>query len=298
MNSNNPLSQVSVVILTLNAEKNIGKLLKKLQKQTVHPYEIIIADSESNDRTVEICKQMGAKLLPIKRSEFNHGGTRDYALRTTKGNYVLFLTHDAMPNDERLIERLLNKIQSHSQLAAVYARQLPNQTATHTERLIREFNYPPQSHIRSISDLSEHGIKTFFMSDVCALYRKNIYLDIGGFEKDIKTNEDMFFAANAIQRGYLIGYEAEAKVVHSHNFSLEEQYKRNYIQGYEIERHQKLLANVSQNSEGMRLVKYVSKALLTKGHFLSWVHFGFDCCARYAGSYIGKKKAQREKQEV
>ena len=290
---------VSAIILTMNAEKNIAPLLQALQNQTVVPCEIIVADSESTDNTVPIAKACGAKFLPIRRSEFNHGGTRDYALKQSKGKYVLFLTHDAVPANNVLIERMVDALESTPKMAVVYGRQLPREDATYMECLVRDYNYPAEGHVYESKDIPAHGIKTFFMSDVCALYRRDVYEKIGGFETDIKTNEDMFYAANAIGNGYAVGYAADAEVVHSHNFSLKEQYLRNFIQGYEIERHKKLLSaasgeNVSQNSEGVKLVKVVTKRMLSKGRVFPWIHFGFDCCARYAGSYMGKKKARNE----
>jgi len=293
------MPSVSAIILTMNAEKNIVPLLQTLQDQTVAPCEIIVADSESTDNTVSIAKEYGAKILPIKRSEFNHGGTRDYALQQSKGEYILYLTHDAVPANNVLIERLVDMLKSTPKMAVVYGRQLPRENATYMERLVRDYNYPAEGHVYEAKDISAHGIKTFFMSDVCALYRRNIYEKIGGFETDIKTNEDMFYAASAISNGYAVGYAADAEVVHSHNFSLKEQYRRNYIQGYEIERHKQLLSsasgeNVSQNSEGIKLVKVVTKKMLSKGRVFSWIHFGFDCCARYAGNYMGRKKARNE----
>lgn len=290
---------VSTIILTMNAEKNIAPLIQSLQNQTIAPCEIIVADSESVDKTVSIAKDLGAKILPIRRDEFNHGGTRDYALKQSTGEYVLFLTHDAVPANNVLIERMVDALEGAPKMAVVYGRQLPKGDATYMERLVRDYNYPAEGHVYEMKDIPAHGIKTFFMSDVCALYRRDVYEKIGGFETDIKTNEDMFYAANAINNGYAVGYAANAEVVHSHNFSLREQYQRNFIQGYEIERHKKLLSsasgeNVSQNSEGMKLVKNVTKKMLSKGRVFSWIHFGFDCCARYAGSYMGKKKARKE----
>lgn len=284
---------VSAVIMTLNAQTYIADLLKKLDVQTVKPCEIIVADSESEDDTVEVCRNYGAMVLPIRRSEFNHGGTRDFVLRKCKGEYVLMLTQDAVLKDNLLIETMVRSLTQNEKMAAVYARQLPREDASYMEKLVREYNYPEESHVYGSEDISEHGIKTFFMSDVCAMYKKSVYLEIGGFETDIKTNEDMLYAAKAIQSGYTIGYEASAKVIHSHNLSLAEQYKRNFIQGYEIERHKHLLTASSQNSEGMKLVKVVSKQMLSKGRVFTWIRFGFDCCARYAGSYLGKRKVRK-----
>lgn len=299
LSSEKQMASVSVVIMTLNAEEMIGSLLEGLVHQTVKPMEIIVADSESNDRTVEICNQYEeVRILAIKRMDFNHGGSRDLAFKHTSGDFVLFMTHDAEPCDSLMIENLLKVHAQHPMAAAVYGRQLPKDDATYTERLIREYNYPDRSHICSETDIIRCGIKTFFLSDVCAMYRRSAYVDVGGFEKNVKTNEDMFFAAAAIRRGYTIAYSADAKVKHSHNLTLREQYKRNFIQGYEIARHKKLLASASQHAEGLKLVKYVSIRLLSKGRVFSWVRFGFDCCARYAGNYLGKRSARIQYEEA
>ena len=139
------------------------------------------------------------------------------------------------------------------------------------------------------------GIKAFFCSDVCAAYNREIYLVLGGFDHPLKTNEDMFFAAKALRGGYRVAYSAEAKVYHSHNFTLREQYARNRIQGYEIERHWNLLGDVSKESEGMKLVKTVSGELLKQGRVFSFLHFGLDCGARFLGSRAGKKEFEKEK---
>ena len=101
----NPM--VSIIIPTLNAEKELPNLLKALhfQRQTIH--EIIIIDSASTDRTVDICKSdPSVTLLQILRTEFDHGKTRDLALRHSSGNIVVFLTQDALPaNDVFLSKR-------------------------------------------------------------------------------------------------------------------------------------------------------------------------------------------------
>jgi rhamnosyltransferase len=138
------------------------------------------------------------------------------------------------------------------------------------------------------------GIKAFFCSDVCAAYRRRIYEELGGFEYPLKTNEDMFFAAAAIRNGYRVAYAADARVLHSHNFSLKEQYHRNRIQGYEIERHRSLLGNVSKVNEGIRMVRFVSGKLLKQGRLVSFAHFGLDCFARLLGSRAGRRQALRE----
>lgn len=282
---------ITVIIPTLNAEKEIGGLIESLRVQTLKPEQIIVVDSQSDDRTVAICdKYENVKVIPILRKDFDHGGTRDMAIRNCESEFVVLLTQDAMPQNPAFLERLVEPFKDPG-VAAVTGRHLPRTDATRMEKLVRRFNYPAESHVRSREDLERMGIKTYFFSDVCSAYRRDTYLELGGFEHPVKTNEDMFFAAKAIQNGYKIAYAADAAVIHSHNLTLKEQYRRNYALGIEMQRHKHLLGPVSQESEGIKLVKYVSLELLKKGHILSFVHFGFDCCARLLGSRMGRKAA-------
>lgn len=292
---------ISVIIPTLNAEKDLPSLLRALRTQTLQPEEILIADSESADGTVRIAEDaagdLPVRVLSVKRAEFDHGKTRNWALHESAGDTVVFLTQDAVPADERFLENLVRPL-SEEKVAVVTGRQLPKADATPMEKLIRAFNYPAESHIRSEADVPKMGIKAFFCSDVCAAYNRKIYEELGGFVYPLKTNEDMFFAARAIRSGYRVAYAAEARVLHSHNFSLKEQYERNRIQGYEIERHRPLLGNVSKVSEGFRLARFVSCGLLKQGRVLSFARFGLDCFARLFGSRAGRRQFLRENQQA
>lgn len=279
---------VSVVIPTLNAEKFIDIQLQKLSTQDYPITEIIVVDSASEDHTVEICKKHNVHLIQIQRKDFNHAKTRDMVLRQCETDVVVFLTQDAIPYNNQTIGNLVKALGQDSVVIAT-GRQVARNDASAFEKLIREFNYPAKSSVKSKADIKRLGIKTFFFSDSFAAYDRKIYLELGGFEKTLKTNEDMFYAAKVIQSGYKVAYVAEAKVLHSHNFTLKQQYKRNYIEGYEVEKHKELLGNVSQESEGLKLVKYVSKGLLLHGRVLSFIHFGFDCVVRLMGSKAGRK---------
>ena len=96
--------KVSVIIPTLNAEAWLDRLLDRLIRQTVAA-EILVIDSESDDATCRIAASHAprVRLLHVPRERFNHGGTRDFALRQSTGEYVLFLTQDALPADRYII---------------------------------------------------------------------------------------------------------------------------------------------------------------------------------------------------
>lgn len=280
---------ISVIIPTLNAEKDLSAILTALLNQTIKPDEIIIVDSASTDDTVKIARSFSnTKLIQITRNEFDHGKTRDMALKQSIGSIVIFLTQDAIPANNEFIAKLVEPFNDKS-VAVSTGRQLPKENASKIEKLVREFNYSSHNIIKSKADIAKLGIKTFFSSDVCSAYNREIYIALGGFDYPIKTNEDMFYAAKAIQNGFKTVYTAEAVVYHSHNFSILEQYRRNYIQGYEIARHNKLLENVKLEGEGMRLFSHVSKELLKHGYVFSFIYFLFDCFARLLGSRAGRK---------
>lgn len=282
---------ISIIIPTLNASEYIENLINKLNSQTIKPDEVVVVDSESDDNTVELCKRYdNVRIIEILRKDFNHGGTRDMALRTCDSEFVLFTTQDAVPNNEFYIENLLRSFED-DMVAIASGRQVAREDAWPMEKLVREFNYPAESHVHSKADLAKYGIKTYFFSDVCSAYRKDIYEQLGGFENPVKTNEDMFFAAKVIENGYKVAYAADAEVIHSHNFSLKEQYERNVIIGAELAKHKELLNGVSADAEGMKLVKYVSVRLLKKGMIFQFIRFGFDCCARKLGNIKGKCNA-------
>lgn len=286
---------VSVVIPTLNAGSQIATLLNLISSQTVRPLEILVVDSASDDNTKElVAARSDATLISIARSEFNHGLTRDMALRRSKGDYVCFLTQDAIPQSDSYIEKLIAPLEADSKVALVSGRQLPRDDARRFEELVREFNYPAEPSVKSMDDLVNYGIKTFFASDVCSVYRKSSYLSCGGFGR-VNTNEDMLMAAKFIAAGLKVAYEPEAAVYHSHNLTPSQQFNRNKEVGYFLATHSDALMHASEIGEGGKLVKNVSMQLIRERRFGEFICFGIDCCARLAGNRAGRALAKKEK---
>lgn len=286
---------VSVIIPVLNAADTIAPLLGALNAQSRRPDEIRIVDSSSDDGTATLCAAYpGVSVTVIPREEFDHASTRDAAIRACGGEICVLLTQDALPADERLIEKLIAPL-SDPTVCMAYGRHLPKTNASHAEKLIRSINYPEQSAVRSREDIPALGVKTFFFSDACAAYRKSDYLALGGFEPGLPANEDMLFAAKAINAGYKTAYAADACVFHSHDFSLHELYRRYRTQAMAIETHKELLRNVPVTSEGARLFKAVTEGLFRQGRIFSWLSFCADCAARFLGHRAGVRAARRRR---
>lgn len=288
----------SLMIPTLNAERELPALLEALQGQSFELDEILVVDSSSDDGTVETAESLGVRTMTIPRPDFDHGGTRHMAFMETEGDFVLFMTQDALPADRFYVERLLEPF-SDPEVAMASGRQLPKPDARRFEQLVREFNYPAQSNVRSVEDVPRLGMKAFFASDVCSAYRRSAYIEHGGFERPCNIYEDLLMAASFLRGGWKVAYAADAQVLHSHNFSPAEQYRRNREGGAALARNEDLLCGASATGEGVRLVKTVALQLLREGNISELASFGVDCAARLLGDRTGRcRKDSNQKNEI
>lgn len=293
------------------------------EKKAARIAEIIVIDSESTDRTVSIAKEAGARVIPIRQSEFDHGGTRNLAWQQAQGEYIFFLTQDALPVDENYLQNMLemlekgemagrsditdalkmpkNSAESNTEthpLVMVSGRQIARPDANPVEKLTRAFNYPKQSFVRDASAIGTMGIKAYFFSDACAVYRRSFLEEMGGFEAPILTNEDMLMAARALKKGYRIGYCAEAAVYHSHNFSLGQHYRRNFDVAAFLQMHEEEIASGGTTGEGIRMVLFTEKELAKHLHLISMVRCVFESAAKLLGNRAGKKYKSLTKEQI
>lgn len=279
---------VSVILPTLNAAGEIAALLASLKSQTRPPDEILVADSSSTDGTAELARAHGAQVIAIPREQFDHGGTRDMALRQTTGEFVLFLTQDALLADEHYMEHLL-KAFADERVAAVSGRQLPRPYARPYVRAVQQYRYPSQSRVWGPEEREALGIRAYHLSDVCSAYRRSAYEKVGGFPHPLPTNEDMLIAAAFLDAGYRLAYCADAAVVHSHNLTLCQEYRRNVLIGRFLQEYGERLGNPRETGEGLRMVRQVLSQLLRSGHLLECLAFTADCSARLMGSRMGRR---------
>ena len=133
---------------------------------------IIVMNTERsfwNDKGFEGIK--GLEVHHLTKEEFDHGDTRNRGARYSRADYLLFMTDDAVPADEHLVEQLVAAFDQRGpegeSVIMAYARQLPDKDCPLAERYTRAFNYPDKSRLKTKADLKELGIKTFFASNVC-----------------------------------------------------------------------------------------------------------------------------------
>lgn len=287
--------KVSVIVPTLNAEPWITQQLDMLLSQTMVA-EILVIDSGSTDCTVSIAASHGerVRLLQISRESFDHGGTRDFALRQSTGDYVLFFTQDAVPMDQRCIEKMLSAFSS-SDIAAVFGRQIARPDAPEYEKLTRQFNYPDQARIWREADIPRYGVKAYFFSNTCSAYRRDAYLAVGGFDTPILSNEDMMMAAKLLHAGYALAYTPDAAVYHSHRYTLIEELRRNARIGRVMRQYRDRLTQANTDAEGWRMLRFVGGELARRRQYGALFTFYTHAVVRFTGNRIGKIMDKRRR---
>lgn len=197
-----------------------------VQQQTWRPDEVLVIDSSSNDQSRGIARDFHATVVKIPTSTFDHGGTRSMATRMASGEFLVFLTQDAIPADKHALERLVRPLLADHSLAATYGRQLANPDASPSSEHLRLFNYPDQGYVRCWEDRKEHGFKTIFISNSFAAYRASRLAEVGYFPDNIIFGEDTCTLAKLLEKGHRVRYVHDACVVHSHNYTISQDFRR------------------------------------------------------------------------
>lgn len=288
------MKTVDVIIPAYNPDAKFRVLMRMLRRQSYPVHKIIIMNTgtalQNQDHYERHSRSQNVELevhhlLP---EEYDHGGTRNAGAGFSNADILVFMTQDAVPEDEYLIERLIKPLIISDKVAVSYARQLADNDCGVAETFTRSFNYPAESRVKSKEDLPELGIKTYFASNVCAAYSHDIYDQLGGFIRKTIFNEDMIFAGKAIQSGYQIAYTADARVIHSHNYSNMQQFHRNFDLAVSQKDHPEIFAGVPSEGEGIRLVKQTMKYLMEIHK--PWLIPGLviKSAFKYAGYLMGK----------
>ncbi|WP_026657332.1 glycosyltransferase family 2 protein [Butyrivibrio sp. AC2005] len=285
---------VDVIIPTYKPGSELSMLIDELEKQAFRPEKIIIVNTEKRylvekkDAMDAINKYDNIIVHHITKKEFDHGETRNLGVSLSKADFFLMITEDAVPRDNQLISNLVQALED-KQVAAAYARQYPKSDCNLAERYSRKFNYPTDPMRKTIKDLPRLGIKTFFCSNVCAMYRRDVFDKMGGFLHKAIFNEDMVYAGNAMYKGYAICYVPDAGVIHSHNYSCAQQFHRNFDLGVSQTDHPEIFSGIKSESEGKKMVKDTISHFRHIGKAYLIPHYIVMCGFRFLGYRMGRR---------
>jgi len=206
--------RISVVIRTFNEAKFIGRLIEnfRAQKNASTSTEIIVVDSGSTDGTVDIVKNLNVKLIEIAKSEFNYSYSLNLGIKRTKSDLIVILSAHAIPSQNNWLQKMSSHFEN-SKVAGVYSRQIPWPDADlhETLRIERMFGENPRSFSKKTPNADMH------FSNAASCIRRCVW------EKHpfviMPAAEDQEWAYWVIENGYIIIYEPEAAIYHSHNES-------------------------------------------------------------------------------
>ncbi|MBQ3544502.1 MAG: glycosyltransferase family 2 protein [Lachnospiraceae bacterium] len=302
---------VDVIIPVYKPEKEFFELLKKLFVQKhcinrilvintfscneVNSYDdnkvkLILNDKYKvmfNDEDKKIYDEL-VEIHIVNKEEFNHGLTRNYGASFSKADFIVFMTQDAVPMDDTLISELIKPFEDE-EVYVSYARQLPRKDCKYVEKYVRSFNYPKTDIVKTKKDFDKMGIKTIFCSDVCAAYKRKMFVKLGEFEKT-DFNEDMIFAYKTVMNNKKVYYASKAKVIHSHNYTYMEQLRRNIEIGKNQKEFEHIFGNIKSETEGIKMIKNGIKHLFKRGRWYLIPDLILSSGFKFIGYRIGKFK--------
>lgn len=284
---------LDVILPVYKPDRRFWQLMERLGQQTYPVEKIIVINTEEAYWKPEYAGNLkNLEVHHISKEEFDHGGTRNRGAKLSHSDIMVFMTDDAVPKGRRLLERLVEALswkgQAGETVAVAYARQMPRQDCHMVERYARAFNYPDKSCVKTRADIPRLGIKAYFASNVCCAYRRDIFEKQGGFVDRAIFNEDMVYAAGVLHAGYGVAYAAEARVVHSHNMTFIQQFKRNFDLAVSQAKHPEVFGGIVSEGEGIRLVRDTAAWLVRQGQAGQLPGLAVSSACRYAGYRLGK----------
>jgi rhamnosyltransferase len=277
--------ETSIIILTKNAGERFEELMKRIGDQTYQDFEILVIDSGSKDRTIEIAKKYGCRVYNIEPEEFHHSRTRNLGAELAEGSYLIYITQDALPIENNLVEKIIKPLENE-EIAGVYGRQIAYPDAKPMEKFFYSYFYPETRKVithTELKNLAEFYVSNVFISDVCSAMKKKVWKKIR-FDESIIMAEDKKWAIDVLRDGYKLVYEPEAVVYHSHDYSIISAFKRRFDDGVAM---RQICGSGGVASKGLSFL-FSEIRYLQKNHKI-WIPYALVYnIARFAGVALGK----------
>jgi len=178
---------ISIIIPTLNEEKNLPVILSLIKQSKFSDYEIIVADAGSKDRTIEIAESFGGRVVP--------GGLpargRNNGAKEAKGDILFFIDADVRFYPSDFIEKSISYFKENNLTVASF-HILPHKSNIYLNPLTMNLFYNmPQQALQGLFPLGAMGI----------IVKKEAYDQVGGFDESVSLAEDVHFVQQAAKLG-------------------------------------------------------------------------------------------------
>lgn len=220
---------MTVALPVLDGERWLDETLAAVRAQRFDgQIELLIADSGSRDRSPEIARSHGARIIQVET--FSHGGTRNLLMQEAGSAHVAFLTQDALPADLHWLERLLSAFRLADDVGLAHGPYLPRPGASHMVR--REFeeffgSFSPNGVPRIFrleGELPSHPDALTFFTDANGMVARTAWERVPF--REAPYAEDQLLARDMLAAGFAKAYVPQAAVVHSHAYPPLAQFRR------------------------------------------------------------------------
>jgi len=268
---------------------NLISMLEKVSKAFAkHPHyrlKILLLETQTTEQPLQ---HPHFQIYRLPQSEFDHGATRSLVQHLTQDEIILYLTQDVIIQDSQSIFHLIKPFQDPA-IGATYGKQLPYPNATPFAQHLRYFNYPSTPTTVSYKDKTSKGFKVAFLSNAFAAYRRQALDKIGWFKAGLILGEDYQAAARLLKQGYSIAYVPQAQVIHSHNYTITEEFKRYFDIGVFHQMESWLLKEFGKpEGEGKRYLYSEFIFIIKHKHLILLPEFLIRNAMKYLGYTLGK----------
>lgn len=273
---------ISIVVRALNEEKYLLECLKAIKSQKIEEVvEIIVVDSGSTDRTIEIALSEKVRLVKIKKCEFSFGRSLNMGTYQSAGDIVVYLSAHCVPTDGDWLSSLIRPIQEGN-VDYSYGRQLPRtKVSKFSEGQVFAKYFPAKSAVPQAG---------YFCNNANSALKREVWEQYK-FDEDLTGLEDMELAKRLVQSGKKIGYVATSTVEHIHEEVwpiVRKRYEREAIALASID--PSLRINFWEALYLIyRSVLFDSFSALTKGELNKLIEIMQYRYNQYRGSYRGSK---------
>ncbi|MBI5370010.1 glycosyltransferase family 2 protein [Candidatus Uhrbacteria bacterium] len=199
-------SLVSIIIRTKNEEAWIGRTLSAIETQTYQNREVIVVDTGSTDRTLEIAKKFPCQMISHEVSPYRPGQALNAGIRASQGSFLVLLSAHAVPADSTWLEQLVTTLSQDNQIAGVYGRQLPLPESSPFDKRDLLITFGPEKKIQR---------KDNFFHNANSIIRRGVW-EHTPFDETATNIEDRLWTKAVQERGFAVVYEPEACVYHHH----------------------------------------------------------------------------------
>ncbi|MBN1537153.1 MAG: glycosyltransferase family 2 protein [Anaerolineales bacterium] len=204
MTGNRP--SCSVVIRAYNEERHLGRLLEGITQQTVTDVQIILVDSGSTDRTLDVAAAYQVQVVHISPDEFTFGRSLNRGIAQTQAERVVIASAHVYPVYPDWLERLLAPLEDKKNGLA-YGKQRGAETSHFSEKQVFTHWYPEQSNLHQDQPFCNNANSAIHRS----LWEKHT------FDETLSGLEDIAWAKWVLEQGNTLAYVADAEVIHVHN---------------------------------------------------------------------------------